>query len=74
MKSDAVQSRQRASEKAGKAMKKQQPITLWSVIESMQRRLEKQGMDAALVDATITRRLRAKRYNAFNRLAATMKL
>lgn len=51
-------------------MKKQQPITLWSVIESMQRKLEKQGMDADLVDATITRRLRARRYNPGYRLTA----
>lgn len=51
-----------ASEKAA-PMKKQQTITLWSVIESMQRKLEKQGMDETLVDATIKRRLRARRYS-----------
>lgn len=74
MKIDAVPHTRRASEKAGTTMKKQQPITLWNVIESMQRKLEHQGLDAASADETIMRRLgkslRARRYSRAFHLAS----
>lgn len=33
--------------------------SLWTVIESMQRKLEREGLDAAVVDAAVTRGLEA---------------
>jgi sulfur transfer protein SufE len=34
-------------------------LSLWTVIESMQARLEGEGLDAAVVDAAVTRGLEA---------------
>lgn len=32
-------------------------ISLWAVIEGLQRRLEREGLDQAVVDAAVVRRL-----------------
>ncbi len=34
-------------------------MSLWTVIEAMQRRLEREGLDAAVVDAAVTRGIEA---------------
>ncbi len=39
-------------------MKAQNDLSLWSIIERLQRRLERQGMSAAAVDRTISIALR----------------
>lgn len=39
-------------------MKAQNDLSLWSIIERLQRRLERQGMSAAAVDRTIAIALR----------------
>ncbi len=39
--------------------KKKKTISLWAVIESMQRRLEGEGLDADVVDVAVTRGLEA---------------
>ena len=39
--------------------KRKKSISLWSVIESMQRKLEGEGLDAEVVDAAVTRGLEA---------------
>ena len=35
------------------------PLSLWTVIEAMQRRLEREGLDAAVVDAAVTQGIAA---------------
>jgi hypothetical protein len=40
-----------------KPARKTSSVTLWSVIEAMQHRLERQGLDVDAVDAKVTRRL-----------------
>jgi hypothetical protein len=48
--------------------------SLWAVIESMQRRLEGEGLDAAVVDAAVTRGLetllRRRRRRSFGGLSS----
>ena len=39
--------------------KKKKTISLWAVIDSMQRRLEGEGLDSDVVDVAVTRRLEA---------------